>query len=142
MSTTPRFEALIDRHHDELCAYLYRLLGAARRSDVSSDVEDLVQEIFLRAYQSYETLRQDSNHRAWLYKIATHCAFTKLRQTKQRRETMQTLKNSLAPACASAPAENSNGKLAILLNELPPKQKACVTLRYLQDLDFLKSLRF
>lgn len=108
MSTTPRFEELIDRHHDELCAYLYRLLGAAQRSDVSLDVEDLVQEVFLRAYQSYENLRRDSNHRAWLYKIATNCAFSRIRQTRQRRETILELKHSPIEVHSSVASENSN----------------------------------
>jgi RNA polymerase sigma-70 factor, ECF subfamily len=136
MSTTPRFEELIDRHHDELCAYLYRLLGAARRSDVSLDVEDLVQEVFLRAYQSYENLQRDSNHRAWLYKIATNCAFSRLRQTQQRRETILKLKNSPIEVHSSVASDNSNGTLRALVSELPNRQRACVTLRFLQDLDY------
>ena len=136
MSTIPRFEALIDRHHDELCAYLFRLLGAARRSDVSLDVEDLVQEVFLRAYQSYETLRQDSNHRAWLYKIATNCAFSRVRQTRRRREAVLTLRDSPLKPHSSVAQENLNGRLHALLSGLPRKQKACVMLRYMQDLDY------
>lgn len=136
MITTPRFETLIDRHHDELCAYLYRLLGAARHSDISLDVEDLVQEVFLRAYQSYDNLRRDSNPRAWLYKIATNCAFSRIRQTRRRQETMLTLKDSPEEIHSPVTRENLNGNLHALLSELPNKQKACVTLRYLQDLDY------
>src|SRR5438093_6673688 len=81
----PRFEPLIEQHHDEIFAYLWRLLGKDRRRGGAMDVEDLVQEVFLRAYESFAGLRPNSNHRAWLYKIATNCAYTKLRQMKSRR---------------------------------------------------------
>ena len=83
---TPRFEDLIERHHDEIFAYLWRLLGKERQSDVALEAEDTTQEVFMRAFESYLGLRRDSNYRAWLYKIATHCAYTKLRQAKNRRE--------------------------------------------------------
>jgi RNA polymerase sigma-70 factor (ECF subfamily) len=132
----PRFEELIERHHNEIFAYLWRLLGKQRHSDVALDAEDLVQEVFLRAYENFSALRQDSNHRAWLYKIATNCAFTKLRQMRTRREKSIELMNS-APVCDSSPIRHSMQKeLRVLVNELPTKQKASVTLRYLQDLDY------
>jgi len=54
---TPRFEDLIERHHDEIFAYLWRLLGKERQSDVALEVEDITQEVFMRAYESYLSLR-------------------------------------------------------------------------------------
>ena len=132
----PRFEELIDRHHDEIFAYLWRLLQKERHSDVMLEAEDLVQEVFLRAYQSFSSLRQDSNHRAWLYKIATNCAFTKLRQMRNRRAKSLQLADSRV-VCDPSPIRHSmQTRLRGLVNELPAKQKASVTLRYLEDLDY------
>lgn len=131
----PRFEELIDRHHDEIFAYLWRLLGKERRSDITLEVEDLVQEVFLRAYENFSCLRPDSNYRAWLYRIATNCAFTKLRQLKSRRE--KSLELNLPATGDSSPIRRSmQRELRVLINELPAKQKASVTLRYLQELDY------
>ena len=110
-----RFEQLIERHHDEIFAYIWRLIGNDGRRDGSLDVEDLTQDVFLRAYESFEGLRPNSNHRAWLYKIATNCAYSQLRRMKHQRDKLS---------------------VRMLVNELPTKQKACVTLRYLQDLDY------
>ena len=133
---TPRFEDLIERHHDEIFAYLWRLLGKAHQSDVALEVEDITQEVFMRAYESYLGLRRDSNYRAWLYKIATHCAYTKLRQVKNRREQNLVHETAAAEAASSSPRENSYTQLRKLVDALPAKQKACVTMRYLQDLDY------
>src|SRR5207247_8622062 len=92
----PRFEPLIEQHHDEIFAYLWRLLGKERRRDGALDVEDLVQKVCLRAYESFAGLRPNSNHRAWLYKIETNCAYTKLRQMKSQRDGLLSVETSEA----------------------------------------------
>ena len=132
----PRFEQLIERHHDELFAYLWRLLGKDRRSDAALEVEDLVQEVFMRAYENYARLRPDSNPRAWLYKIAGNCAFTKLRRVKKWREKASELGNRALSSSDTAGRAHSAARLRSLVGDLPAKQQACVTLRYLQDLDY------
>jgi RNA polymerase sigma-70 factor (ECF subfamily) len=133
-----RFEELIERHHDEIFAYLWRLMEKERR-DGASDAEDLVQDVFLRAYRSFAWLRPDSNPRAWLYKIATHCAYSKLRQIKDRHHKLSSLANSveeLGAASDGVISRNMEARVRSLMNSLPVRQKACVTLRYLQDLDY------
>lgn len=132
----PRFEDLIEQHHDEIFTYLWRLLGNERQSDVALEVEDLTQEVFLRAFENFSRLRRDSNHRAWLYKIATHCAYTKLRQLKNRREKNPTLKIMATDTTISPASESTRKQLRELVDALPAKQRACLTMRYLQDLDY------
>ena len=56
---TVRFEALIERHHDEIYRYLWRLLNSAGRSDSEKDAQDLAQEVFLRAYQAQHPLSDE-----------------------------------------------------------------------------------
>jgi len=132
----PRFENLIEQHHDEIFAYLWRLLGNERQSDVALEVEDLTQEVFLRAFENFSRLRPDSNHRAWLYKVATNCAYTKLRQLKNRREKNHTLEVMATDTTISPASESSRKRLRALVDALPAKQRACLTMRYLQDLDY------
>ena len=135
-----RFEELIERHHDEIFAYLWRLLGKDGRRDGAMDVDDLVQDVFLRAYESYAALRPNSNYRAWLYKIATHCAYTQLRRTKHRRDKLAGLTHSAVELETGSETllsrKNMKQKVRALVDDLPVKQKACVTMRYLQDLDY------
>ena len=135
-----RFEELIERHHDEIFAYLWRLLGKDGRRDGAMDVDDLVQDVFLRAYESYAALRPNSNYRAWLYKIATHCAYTQLRRTKHRRDRACRPNTSAVELETGSETllsrKNMKQKVRALVDNLPVKQKACVTMRYLQDLDY------
>jgi RNA polymerase sigma-70 factor (ECF subfamily) len=131
-----RFEDLIEQHHDEIFAYLWRLVGNERQSDVVLEVEDLTQEVFLRAFENFLRLRRDSNYRAWLYKIATNCAYAKLRQAKNRREKNLTLEITGTDITTSPVSESMQKRLRALVDALPPKQRACLTMRYLQDLDY------
>ncbi len=130
-----RFETLIENHHDEIFAYLWRLLGRQRCADIGLDVEDLVQDVFMRAYEAFAKLRPDSNHRAWLYKIATNRAFTNLRRAKLQREKIAVLEGSPGGGNVSTP-EIAAANVRAAVDRLTPKQKACVTLRYFNDLDY------
>jgi len=135
-----RFEELIERHHDEIFAFVWRLLASDRSSDRRTEAEDLVQEIYLRAYRSFSRLRADTNHRAWLYKIATNCAYSWWRQIQDGRGKAAALASVAAAFGSASDISASHGqidrRLRFLVNQLPARQKACVTLRYLQDVDY------
>jgi len=108
------------------------------------DAEDLTQEVFLRAYGAFERLRPDSNHRAWLYKIATNCAYTAMKSGHRRaRLSAQSLdKAREVPADEGLSPYNQvvrDEELTILrraIAVLPPKQEAALMLRYVQGLGY------
>jgi RNA polymerase sigma-70 factor (ECF subfamily) len=107
-------------------------------------VEDLTQDVFLRAYQNFERLGAGSNHRAWLYKIATNCAYSSFRATRNGRGRLLRLKDTAidealerSPSSAEAVAKSRLAqRVRNLTNSLPTKQKAALVLRYLQELDY------
>lgn len=145
MTTPPvRFETLIEDYHDEIFRYLWRLLHGASQGDRALEAQDLAQEVFLRAYRAFGRLRRDSNHRAWLYKIATNCAYSAL-----KRGQRQLRHNAASPAAPlSIPddaGQSPDGQLArdetlaavrAAIAALPPKQQAAVVLRHVQGLDY------
>jgi RNA polymerase sigma-70 factor (ECF subfamily) len=139
-----RFETLIERHHDEIYSYLWRLLHDAGRSDSAVEAQDVTQEVFLRAYRAFGRLRRDSNHRAWLYKIATNCAYTALkRDQRQTRHTIPLLDELHQHLADEGPSPDRqailNDMLEIVRREiaaLPSKQQAAVVLRHVQGLDY------
>lgn len=137
---TLRFEEMLDRYHDEIFTYVWRLLRARNSRDGATDAEDVVQDVFLSAYKAFPRLQARSNHRAWLYKIATNAAYAKLRSGRRRRDALLSLDAS-APSDGTANDEPAydpevEARLRLLVGRLPEKQQACLTLRYLQDLDY------
>jgi RNA polymerase sigma-70 factor (ECF subfamily) len=133
-----RFETLIERHHDEIFRYLWRML---RREQ---DAEDAAQEVFMRAYRAYDRLRPDSNARAWLYKIATNTALTMLkRQGRDARNAPQVGDEMLGalPGNDPPPQEHvmraeAEAAVRAEIDALPTKQQAAVVMRYLHGLDY------
>src|SRR5580765_8007540 len=66
---------LVTRHGGALGRYLYAA-GAA-----VSDVEDLVQEAFFRAFRALDTWRGEASFRGWLFRIGSN-----LRKDQYRRQ--------------------------------------------------------
>lgn len=57
---------------------------AMRLTGNRADAEDLVQETYLRAYRGYESFREGTNLRAWLFRILTNAHINRYR-SRQRR---------------------------------------------------------
>jgi RNA polymerase sigma-70 factor (ECF subfamily) len=144
-----RFETLIEYYHDEIYRYLWRMLNSAGQSDAEVEAQDLTQEVFLRAYQAFGRLRRDSNHRAWLYKIASNCAYTALK--KERREKRHNIPLHEEVQQISTDAKGSPDHQAILnealgaakkaIRLLPFKQQAAVVLRYVEGFTYSEIAR-
>lgn len=57
---------------------------ALRMTRNHAEAEDLVQETFLKAYRSYDTFREGTNLRAWLYRILTNSYINRYRRKMRR----------------------------------------------------------
>src|SRR3954470_16948573 len=71
--------AIWDRYSGLVRRILVRGLGA------HGDVEDRVQEVFIRFYRSRKSLRDPSALRSFLYGITLHVAASELRRRRVRR---------------------------------------------------------
>src|SRR5262249_25745082 len=116
----PPFETFYAEHRDEVLALLRRRLGAPA-------AEDAFQETFLRALAAYARLRPGAHVRAWVLTIAANVAIDTMRRTRPHEEP---------PEIAHEDGQPAYVELAELTDDLPPKERAAVVLRYGYDLTY------
>jgi RNA polymerase sigma-70 factor (ECF subfamily) len=73
------FEILVNERSGEIYGLLYRL------TENVEEARDLTQETFLRAFQSIDHFRGESDLRTWIYRIAINQARNRWRWWRRRR---------------------------------------------------------
>ena len=68
------FEALVVKYQRRIARHVARYLKAA------GDVEDVVQDTFIRAYRGLASFRGEAAFYSWLYRIATNTALSHLQR--------------------------------------------------------------
>lgn len=74
---SPDLILLYEQYKRPIHAYVYRLLGS------QEDADDLTQEVFMRAFVSWNDLYDHNNLSPWLYRIATNLCVDLLRRRKR-----------------------------------------------------------
>src|SRR5579883_615715 len=73
----PDLILLYEKYKRPIHTYVYRLLGS------QEDADDLTQEVFMRAFVSWNDLYDHDNLSPWLYRIATNLCVDLLRRRKR-----------------------------------------------------------
>ena len=129
---TGAFADLAERHRPAILAYLQRLVGD------TEDAQEACQEAMLRACRSFARLPPGSNVRAWLYKIATRCGLTRLRQRRRWENRLVEVDIDGVPARELATIERREELRLVArgVRALPPKQRAALMQRRFQGLPY------
>ena len=127
-------EGLFAKHHNEIYAYLVRML---RDGELAAD---LTQDAFVKAYKAYDTLQKDENARAWLYQIAHRVALDEIRHRKIIRMVPWTGQSRGASPSAEKVAMDLrlSGPLERALAKIPERQRAALLLAEVHDLSGLE----
>ena len=126
------FGELVDRHQAELLRYVRRLTGNP------ATAEDLFQDTFLRAFGGFARLRSGSNHRAWLYRIATNF-FLNRRRARGRRAEVALPPDLICTRPSPFTVHDGAAALAavrLAIGRLPRRQRAAFIQRQLHGLSY------
>ena len=126
------FRAIHDRYRVRLLAYSRQMLGGSRQ-----DAEDVLQDVFVRAYRALRTHDRPVALRAWLYRIAHNRCIDQLRRPSA--ELADVYDVSHAPAAEPATVVERREDLRRLVADvgrLPEQQRSALLMRELQGLTY------
>ncbi|USN98505.1 MAG: RNA polymerase sigma factor [Phycisphaeraceae bacterium] len=143
---TEAYRDLIDRYHDDLLRFLYRMLGDRQGA------EDVFQEAFLQAHLSAGSFDENRRFRPWLFTIAANKARDLLRK-KGRRKTAELsapiggdggrgasfvdlMETDVAPPDERLTAEERDRQVQKVLNDMSPTLREVLLLAYFQRLSY------
>jgi len=119
------FTELVRRYAPRLSAFL------CRRTRDRHEVEDLVQDTFLRVYENIERYDRSWRFSTWLFTIAARTAIS---HHRRRRPTCAALDVPVGACDAAAERREERENLWSLAAELPERQYQALRLKYNEDM--------
>jgi RNA polymerase sigma-70 factor, ECF subfamily len=135
------FKVLIDLYEVKITRYVKRLLNN------SDDYEDIVQEVFIKAYINIRSFEARGSLSAWLYRIAHNQAISHIRKEKNTTQLHLDIEDILPFAIAKEDAHTSSERDLIkqlldhLLSEIDIKHKEILVLYFYEELSYKEIAR-
>jgi RNA polymerase sigma-70 factor (ECF subfamily) len=123
------FRVLVERYQERIRNLIYSIFHEP------GVVDDLSQEVFIKAYEALHQFRFQSSFYTWLYRIAVNKSRDELRKRKVRRwfslqSMMESSDKELAAKIVAEPQDNELQELlAAGLKSLPEKYRIAVILK-------------
>jgi RNA polymerase sigma factor (sigma-70 family) len=127
------FDVLHDRYRQRLYAYVRQMLGGARQ-----DAEDVMQDVFVRAFGALRADRREMNVRAWLYRVAHNRCIDHLRRpVPAAAEVFEVSRKPLHDPIEEAQRREDLTRLVEDIGRLPEQQRSALLMRELDGMSYL-----
>jgi len=130
----PLFEELVSRYSVRLFYFL------RHRTETDQDIEDMVQETFLKAFRSIDRFNPEWRFSTWLYTIATRSAISRHRSNKKMKP-YPTAASSLPGPEEIFIQKQESQNIWELASLLPEKEYEVLWLRYAEDMSIKEIAR-
>jgi RNA polymerase sigma-70 factor (ECF subfamily) len=132
-----KFGAVVEEHRESVWSFIFKLTRDHHASD------DLCQEVFVRALQTFHTLKQRERIKSWLFSIGYHVTVDWMRKNAADRRLVRGLQGRMpgeaaqpgpdAPAIRAEEARRAYRNVQVLwkrVRRLPPNYREVLRLRY------------
>ncbi|HEV2769920.1 MAG TPA: RNA polymerase sigma factor, partial [Solirubrobacteraceae bacterium] len=131
------FAAIHDRYRQRLLAYARQMLGGSRQ-----DAEDVLQDVFLRAYAMLRTDGRAVVLRPWLYRVAHNRCVDQLRRPAPAPVEIgedsvgERPSASLPDPIESAQRREELARLVVDIRRLPEQQRSALLMREIDGMSY------
>ena len=130
------FGMLVARYQERLLRYGRRFLGSAE------DVEDVVQDVFLRAYQNLQSFDAGQRFSPWIYRIAHNTFVNALRKKTHEPMYVFDLDTVIPHALVDESQDEERRRKEIreilerFLEQISPRYREILVLYYFEELPY------
>ncbi|MEO6495858.1 MAG: sigma-70 family RNA polymerase sigma factor, partial [Solirubrobacteraceae bacterium] len=119
------FRVIHDRYRQRLFAFSRQMLGGS-----GSDAEDVMQDVFLRAYRALRADERPVSLRSWLYRVAhNRCIDTLRRPTPEASDVFEMSRPPAHDPCDAAERREDLRRLVADVRRLPDQQRSALLMR-------------
>jgi RNA polymerase sigma factor (sigma-70 family) len=127
------FRVLHDRYRQRLFAYVRQMLSRHSRQDA----EDVLQDVFVRAYRALRSDARDINVRAWLYRVAHNRCIDHLRRPRPAAsEIFEMSRTPLLDPVDEAQRREDLKRLVADVARLPEQQRSALLMREIDGMSY------
>jgi RNA polymerase sigma factor (sigma-70 family) len=127
------FGVIHDRYRQRLFAYVRQMLSPGSRQDA----EDVMQDVFVRAYGALRADGRDVNLRAWLYRVAHNRCIDHLRRPKPpAAEIFEMSRKPLHDPIEEAQRRENLKRLVEDVGRLPEQQRSALLMREIDGMSY------
>jgi RNA polymerase sigma factor (sigma-70 family) len=132
------FRVIHDRYRQRLSAYARQMLGGS-----TTDADDAMQDVFLRAYGALRADGRPVTLRAWLYRVAHNRCIDHLRRpasqpTDELHEGNHTLAATTGDPIIAAEGREALRRLVADVRALPEQQRSALLMREMEGLTYVE----
>src|SRR3954464_7132590 len=127
------FGAIHDRYRQRLFAYVRQMLSKGPRQDA----EDVMQDVFVRAYGALRADEREVKLRAWLYRVAHNRCIDHLRRpTPPPAEIFEMSRKPLHDPIVEAQRREDLARLVEDVGRLPDQQRSALLMREIDGMSY------
>jgi RNA polymerase sigma factor (sigma-70 family) len=127
------FGVIHDRYRQRLFAYVRQMLSPGSRQDA----EDVMQDVFVRAYGALRADSRDVHLRAWLYRVAHNRCIDHLRRpTPPAAEIFEVSRKPLHDPIEEAQRREDLARLVDDVGRLPEQQRSALLMREIDGMSY------
>lgn len=128
---TDAFELVYRAYGAEVYAVCLRMVGD------TLEAQELVQDVFVRAWERRESFRGESAYGTWLHRLAVNVVLERFRSDK-RRNLRVTLESDLSESSAQSAGNSSDDQLDIenSLSRLPAGARVAFVLHHVEGYSY------
>jgi RNA polymerase sigma-70 factor (ECF subfamily) len=128
------FTTIVKRYQERIYWQIRRLVVR------HEDADDVMQHVFIKAWNGLDNFREDAKLYTWLYRIAVNESLTYLEQQKKRSAvSIDDLGDALENKLSSEKGfdeKQAMWKLQKAIQQLPEKQRVVFNLRYFDEMSY------